>query len=35
MQGLYGIYWMQAKSQESAVDLESFLKEMYNTPREQ
>lgn len=30
--GIYGIYWMQAKSQVLAVDLEIFLKEMYNTP---
>jgi hypothetical protein len=31
--GIYGMCWMQAKV--SAVDLEIFLKEMYNTPREQ
>lgn len=30
--GIYGIYWMQAKSQVLAVDLEIFLKEMYNMP---
>lgn len=33
--GIYGIHWMQAKSQVSAIDLEIFLKEIDNTPREQ